>query len=101
MKQKKKQNLSDKEKEEIYDHLVELVRTLDKKEIYKYHGRDDPDYYGIRDIYLMMIMMMIIITIIIIIIMIMITTTQYQSKVLSKTIANIMKAKVIKTKNYQ
>ena len=100
MKQKKKQNLSDKEKEEIYDHLVELVRTLDKKENYKYHGRDDPDYYGIRDIYLMM-MMMIITIIIIIIIMIMITTTQYQSKVLLKIIANIMKAKVIKTKNYQ
>ena len=28
----KKQNLSDKEKVKIYDHLVELVRTLDKKE---------------------------------------------------------------------
>ena len=28
----KKQNLSDKEKEKIYDYLVELVRTLDKKE---------------------------------------------------------------------
>ena len=27
----KKQNLSDNEKEEIYDHLVELVNTLDKK----------------------------------------------------------------------
>ena len=46
----KKQNLSDKEKEEIYGHLVELVRTLDKKEIYKYHNRDDLDYHGIRDI---------------------------------------------------
>ena len=31
MKQKKKQNLSDNEKEEIFDHLVELVNTLDKK----------------------------------------------------------------------
>ena len=31
----KKQNLSDREKEEIYDHLVELVKTLDKKEKYK------------------------------------------------------------------
>ena len=46
----KKQNLSDKEKEEIYDHLVKLVRTLDKKEKYKYHDRDDLDYHGIRDI---------------------------------------------------
>ena len=27
----KKQNLSDNKKEEIYDHLVELVNTLDKK----------------------------------------------------------------------
>ena len=50
MKQKKKQNLSDKEKEEIYNHLVKLVRTFDKKEKYKYHNRDDLDYYGIRDI---------------------------------------------------
>ena len=31
----KKQNLSDREKEEIYDHLVELVKTLDEKEKYK------------------------------------------------------------------
>ena len=30
----KKQNLSDNEKEEIYDHLVELVNTFDKKEEY-------------------------------------------------------------------
>ena len=43
-------NLSDKEKEKIYDRLVELVRTLDKKEKYKYHDRDDLDYHGIRDI---------------------------------------------------
>ena len=46
----KKKNLSDKEKEKIYDHLVELVNTLNKKEEYKYHDRDDLDYYGIRDI---------------------------------------------------
>ena len=46
----KMQNLSDMEKEKIYDHFVELVRTIDKKEKYKYHGHDDPDYYGIRDI---------------------------------------------------
>ena len=46
----KKENLSDKEKEKIYDDLVELVKTLDKKEKYKYHDRDDLDYHGIRDI---------------------------------------------------
>ena len=46
----KKENLSDKEKEKIYDDLVELVNTLNKKETYKYHDRDDLDYYGIRDI---------------------------------------------------
>ena len=60
----KKENLSDKEKEEIYDHLVKLVKNLDKKEEYKYHDHDDLDYYGVRDkIYLMiMLTMMIIIT---------------------------------------
>ena len=45
----KKKNLSDKEKEENYNHLVELVRTLDKKEEHQYHDRDDLDYYGMRD----------------------------------------------------
>ena len=37
-------------KTKIYDHLVKLVRTLDKKEKYKYHNRDNLDYYEIRDI---------------------------------------------------
>ena len=46
----KKKNLLDKEKEKIYDDLVKLVETLDKKEKYKYHDRDDLDYYRIRDI---------------------------------------------------
>ena len=46
----KKENLSDTEKEEIYDYLVKLLKTLDKKEKNKYHDRDDLDYYGIRDI---------------------------------------------------
>ena len=46
----KKENLSDKEKEKIYDDLLELVKTLDKKEKYKYHDCNDLDYYGIRDI---------------------------------------------------
>ena len=50
MKYEKKENLSDKEKEKIYDDLVELVKTLDKKEEYKYHDRDNLDYYGIREI---------------------------------------------------
>ena len=36
-----KQNLSDNEKEEIYDYLVELVNALDKKEEYKYSDHDD------------------------------------------------------------
>ena len=43
-------NLSDKEKEKIYDRLVELVKTLDKKEKYKYHDRDDLGYHRMRDI---------------------------------------------------
>ena len=46
----KKENLSDKEKEKIYDNLVELVNTSNKKEKYKYHDRDDLYYHGIRDI---------------------------------------------------
>ena len=45
-----KKSISDKEKEKICDNLVELVRTTDKKEKYKYHDRDDLDYHGIRDI---------------------------------------------------
>ena len=43
-------NPSDKENEKNYNTLVELVRTLDKKEKYEYHGRDDLDYHGIRDL---------------------------------------------------
>ena len=54
----KKQNLSDVQKEKIYDHLVELVRTLDKKEKYKYHNCETKKIY-------------------LIILMIMITTNQY------------------------
>ena len=46
----KKKNLSDKEKEKIYDHLVELVNIPNKKEEYKYRDRNDLGYYGIRDI---------------------------------------------------
>ena len=46
----KKENLSDKEKEKIYDDLVKLVEILNKKEKYKYNDHDDLGYYGIRDI---------------------------------------------------
>ena len=44
-----KKNLPDEEKEKIYNNLFELVNKLNKKEKYKYHGRDDLDYHGIRD----------------------------------------------------
>ena len=50
MKQKKKQNLSDNEKEEIYDHLLELVNTFNKKEEYKHSDCDDLDYFGIKEL---------------------------------------------------
>ena len=45
----KKQNLSDKENKEIYDHIVKLIKTLDKKEKYIYHDHDHLDHHGIRD----------------------------------------------------
>ena len=38
---KTKKNLSDDEKEEIYDHLVKLAKALNKKEKYQYYDRDD------------------------------------------------------------
>ena len=41
----KKKNLSNSKKK-----IVELVNSLNKKETYRYHGRHDLDYYGIRDI---------------------------------------------------
>ena len=50
MKQKKRKTFQIGKKKEIHDHLVELVNTLNKKETYQYHDRDDLDYYGIRDI---------------------------------------------------
>ena len=86
----KKENLSDEEKERIYDDLVKLVETLDKKEEYKYHDHDDLNYYGIRDIFHLLIMMIM-----------MIITNHYQLNFLLKIIINIMKAEEIKTKNYQ
>ena len=45
-----KKNLSDKQKGKNDYYLVELVNTLNKKENYKYHDRDDLDYHGIRDV---------------------------------------------------
>ena len=44
MKQKKYMYLSDKEKEKGSDNLVKLVKTLNKKEGYKYHDREDRKY---------------------------------------------------------
>ena len=46
----KRQNLSDNEKEKIYDHLVKLANTLDKKEERKHTDHDDLDYFGIREL---------------------------------------------------
>ena len=86
----KKGKHSDKEKEEIYDYLVNLVKTLGNKEKYKYHISDDLDYFGIKNIENLF------------------TNVgyndyyrQYQSKVLLMVVANIMKAEEIKTKIYQ
>ena len=45
-----RENLSEQEKEEINEYLTNLIRYLNKKEENRYHDRDDPDYYGIRDI---------------------------------------------------
>ena len=87
-----KKNLSDKEKEKIYDNLVELVNTSNKKEKYKYHDRDDLDYHGIRDIKNLLDN---------------IDDDNYYKPILVKSSfkknyqKNIMKAEVIKTKNYQ
>ena len=50
MKWKKKDNLSDNEKEKIYNDLVKLANTLDKEEKYKIIGHDDLDYFGIREL---------------------------------------------------
>ena len=82
------------QKEKIYDNVVELVNKVNKKEKYRYHDRDDLDYYGIRDICVIILMMMMMM-------MMMMITNQYQSKVLSMKTINIMKAEVIKTKNYR
>ena len=79
-------------KEELSRSGKRRVKIPDKKEAYKYHDRDDLDYYGIRDvkIYLVMLMLMMIIS-----------TNQYQSKFLLRIIINIKKAEEIKTKSYK
>ena len=46
----KKQNLSENEKETIYDHLVKLTNTLDKKGKHKHSDHYDLDYFGIREL---------------------------------------------------
>ena len=46
----KRQNLSDNEKEKIYDDLVKLANTLDKKEEHKHSDHDDLDYFGKREL---------------------------------------------------
>ena len=60
----KKQNLSDKKKEETYNHLVELVNTFDKKEEYEHSDSDDLDYFGIKELenLLTVLIIMIIVT---------------------------------------
>ena len=46
----KRQNLSNNEKEKIYDDLVTLANTLDKKEEQKHSDHDDLDYFGTREL---------------------------------------------------
>ena len=46
----KRNNLSDNKKEKIYDDLVKLANTLDKKEEHKHSDHDDLDYFGIREL---------------------------------------------------
>ena len=67
---------------------MELVNSLNKKEPYRCHDRDDLDYYGIRDIenlfsnvedYYRLILV----------------------EILVKIITNIMKAEKTKAKDYQ
>ena len=44
------ENISEAEKVENDEYLRKLVRVLNNKEKYSLCGRDDFDYYGIRDI---------------------------------------------------
>ena len=85
-----KKSLLDGEKEKIYHNLVELANKLNKKEKYRYHDRDDLDYHGIRDIENLFDTD---------------NNDDYYKPILVKSFLmetiNIMKAEVIKTKNYQ
>ena len=45
-----KEELYEIEKEEIYDHLVKLVKTHNKKEEHKHRYCVDLEYYAMRDI---------------------------------------------------
>ena len=80
----------DNEKEKIYDHLVKLANTLDKKEEYKHSDHDDLDYFGIKELENLFDDT---------------DNGDYYKPVLTgssfKIIINIMKAKEIKTKKYQ
>ena len=83
-----KKNLSDMEKEGIDDNLLKLLNKLNKKEKYRYHDRDDLDYHGIRDIENLFDAD---------------NNEDYYKPILVKSSFNeshIMKAEVIKTKNY-
>ena len=46
----KKQNLSDNEKEKIYNYLVKLAINLDKKEEHESNDHDDDVYFGIKEL---------------------------------------------------
>ena len=45
-----KQNLSDNDLITIYNDLIKLANTLDKKEEHKHSDHDDLDYFGIREL---------------------------------------------------
>ena len=47
---KKKQNVSDNEKEKIYDHLVQLTNKFDKKEEHKHSDRNDVYYFELEEL---------------------------------------------------
>ena len=46
----KTDNLSDNEKEKIYNDLAKLANTLDKKEEHRHRNRDDLYYFGIKEL---------------------------------------------------
>ena len=48
--QKIRKPFQNQKKEETDDYLTKLVRIVNEKEKHGYYDRNDPDYYGIRDI---------------------------------------------------